>query len=107
MPRPKGSKNKPKGLSQEDVTRMVIAEASKVVPKFENLPDFMKPAEVAVWRRTSRARIMKMIYEKEIPEDCYDKNGNRYLLKKHKLALLFGIRDIGENPAHGYTPKAG
>lgn len=85
MPRPKGSKNKPK-----DVLNGLI---------YENLPDFLTPEEVAKWRRTSRSKIMKMIYNKEIPEDCYERDGNRYKLKKYKLAFLWEIRGTEQKSA--------
>lgn len=83
MPRPKGSKNKPK---DNGLTGLI----------YENLPDFLSPEEVAKWRRTSRSKIMKMVYNREIPEDCYERDGNRYKFKKYKLALLWEVREVGQ-----------
>ncbi len=78
MPRPKGSKNKPKG--------------ELMGLQYEKLPDLLTPEEAAIWLRTSRGKIMKQIRENIIPQDCYEMNGPRYQLKKYKLAVLKGLR---------------
>jgi hypothetical protein len=80
MPRPKGAKNKPKE------TRI-----------YEFLPDVLTTEEASHWLRISRSGLMKKVYAGEIPEDCYQKSGNRYKFIKNKLAILLGIRPKADN----------
>lgn len=81
MSRPKGSKNKPK---DNGLTGLI----------YETLPDVLTPREAAKWLRISRNELMRQIHTGEIPEDCYEKSGIRYKLKKNRLAVLKGLRDI-------------
>ena len=76
MARTKGAKNKPKD-----------------VLNYENLGDILSPQLASQWLRVSRNEIMRQIYAKEIPADCYFKVGSHYKIIKNKLALLIGIKE--------------
>jgi hypothetical protein len=82
MPRPKGSKNKPK---------------LPLPQRYEMLDDILTPQQVADWWKTSWQEIMRQIATGEIPEDCYWKQGREHKMIKRKLAILKGI--ISETPA--------
>ena len=76
MPRPKGSKNKPREPESQ---------------RYEMLDDILTVEEVARWLKTNWLEIKRQIDTGEIPEDCYWKNGREHKMIKRKIAVLKGI----------------
>jgi hypothetical protein len=82
MPRPKGSKNKPK---------------LPLPQRYEMLDDILTLQQVADWWKTSWQEIKRQVETGEIPTDCYWMQGREHKMIKRKLALLKGI--ISDTPA--------
>lgn len=96
MPRPKGSKNKVKNQETEVVQliqKLIDFTRETETRIYEKIPDVLTTKEASHWLKISRSGLMKKVYAGEIPEDCYQKSGNRYKFIKNKLAILWGIKE--------------